>query len=103
MFPSSSVNSHSLTNEKSVLRVNYRLLDNERQVLPGSKHNGSDGLLPPAVQVGLGAGLILEVDVSILLGEGPSLESDHATWLTISRLNLKESPLNILKSELDKI
>ena len=81
----------------------FRKFTDERRILPGSEHHGSDGLLPPAVQVGLGARLVLEVDVSILLGEGPSLESDHATWLTISRLNLNESPLNILKSELDKI
>ena len=99
MFPSSSVSSHSLTKEKGVLRVT----EIKRQVLPGSEHDGSDGLLPPAVQVSLSAGLVLEVDVAILLGEGPSLESDHATWLAVSRFNLNESSMNFRKSEMDKI
>ena len=85
-----------MTNETPV----FRKFTDERRILPGSKHHGSDGLLPPAVQVGLGAGLILEVDVSILLGEGPSLESDHVTWFAVSWLNLNEI---LMKSEMNEI
>ena len=56
--------------------------------LPGAQHDGGDRLLPPGCHVSVRP--VLEVDVTVLLSKGSTLQGDHASRLAILGLNLRE-------------